>query len=124
MAAAPRLTRELVDRLPARVDERGPIRFPDPPDEYYRDTAARILSAVPAGGDLWVFAIGSLIWKPRFPVVEQRPAVVGGGHPPVWRGPDHRDPRQPAAPGGLMWRAPGGPGRGGARRREPPAPAA
>ncbi len=30
--------------------------------------------------DLWVFAYGSLMWDPRFPHVETRPAVLHGYH--------------------------------------------
>lgn len=30
--------------------------------------------------DLWLFAYGSLIWRPEFDFVEQRPAVVHGYH--------------------------------------------
>lgn len=32
------------------------------------------------GGDLWVFAYASLIWRPEQPVVESRPAKVYGHH--------------------------------------------
>jgi cation transport protein ChaC len=123
MPAARRLTQELVDRLPARVDERGPIRWPDPPDEYFRDTAARILSAVPAGGDLWVFAIGSLIWKPKFPVVEQRPAIIRGWHRAFCLGPDTRYRGNPAAPGLMLSLDRGGQCRGVALRMDPADPA-
>lgn len=31
-------------------------------------------------GDLWVFGYASLIWRPEFEAVEQRPAVVHGYH--------------------------------------------
>ena len=31
-------------------------------------------------GDLWVFAYGSLMWDPRFPHIETRPAVLHGYH--------------------------------------------
>ncbi|RZL60740.1 MAG: calcium transporter ChaC [Variovorax sp.] len=30
--------------------------------------------------DLWLFAYGSLIWRPEFPFTERRPAVVHGWH--------------------------------------------
>lgn len=123
MPAARRLTRELVDRLPARVDERGPIRWPDPPDEYFRDTTARILSTVPSGGDLWVFAIGSLIWKPKFPVVEARPALVRGWHRAFCLGPDTRYRGNPAAPGLMMSLDRGGQCHGVALRMDPADPA-
>jgi cation transport protein ChaC len=119
-----RLTRELVDRLPARVDERGPIRWPDPPDAYFRETAERIMSAVPDGGGLWVFAIGSLIWKPRFPVVERRPAVVRGWHRAFCLGPDMRYRGNPAAPGLMLALDRGGQCRGIALRMDPADPAA
>ncbi len=33
-----------------------------------------------AGGDLWVFAYGSLIWNPAFRFVERRPARLHGFH--------------------------------------------
>ncbi len=32
------------------------------------------------GGDLWVFGYASLIWRPEFHAVEQRPALVHGWH--------------------------------------------
>ncbi len=32
------------------------------------------------GGDLWVFAYASLIWRPEHPVAESRPAKVHGYH--------------------------------------------
>ena len=119
-----RLTQELVDRLPPRVDERGPILLADPPDEYFREMTARILSAVPAGGDLWIFAIGSLIWKPRFPSVEQRPAIIRGWHRAFCLGPDTRYRGNPAAPGIMMSLDRGGQCRGIAFRMDPADPAA
>jgi glutathione-specific gamma-glutamylcyclotransferase len=33
-----------------------------------------------SGADLWVFGYGSLMWKPGFPFVEQRRAVLTGFH--------------------------------------------
>lgn len=30
--------------------------------------------------DLWLFAYGSLIWRPDFPFIEQRPAMIHGYH--------------------------------------------
>ncbi|SNS74211.1 gamma-glutamylcyclotransferase [Tropicimonas sediminicola] len=78
MTARLRLSRELVERLPSRVDERGPVRVPDPPPEYYPETATRLIDAVPPGEGLWVFAAGSLIWNPRFEEVERRAAMVHG----------------------------------------------
>lgn len=33
-----------------------------------------------AQGDIWLFAFGSLIWKPACPIVEQYPALLEGWH--------------------------------------------
>ncbi len=97
-----RLTPELVARLPPRVDERGPIRW-DVPDAWYGEAAAQIVSRLPEDGALWIFAIGSLIWKPRFPVAETRPArrprlapaPSASAPTPAYRG-------NPAAPGLML----------------------
>ena len=34
----------------------------------------------PGGGDVWVFAYGSLMWQPGFPFAEARPARLHGYH--------------------------------------------
>ena len=96
-----RLTRELVNKLPERVDERGPVRWQEEPD-YYARTVPQVLAGLPDDGQLWVFAIGSLIWKPRFPLVESRPALVRGWHRDFCLGPDTRYRGNPAAPGLMM----------------------
>ncbi|MGU3541235.1 gamma-glutamylcyclotransferase, partial [Methylobacterium sp. A54F] len=33
-----------------------------------------------AGGEIWVFAYGSLMWKPEFAALEERVGVVRGYH--------------------------------------------
>lgn len=114
-----RLTRDLVARLPPRVDERGPIRWTAPSDAYYPDTAARILSGLPGDGQLWVFAIGSLIWSGRLPAVERRPAIVRGWHRAFCLGPDTRHRGNPAAPGLMMSLDRGGQCQGIAFRLDP-----
>jgi len=38
------------------------------------------LACVPAGGDVWVFGYGSLMWNPAFHHVEARPARAAGWH--------------------------------------------
>jgi cation transport protein ChaC len=38
------------------------------------------LAAKPKGAGWWVFAYGSLLWNPLFPVAEMRQAMVGGLH--------------------------------------------
>ena len=118
-----RLTTDLVNRLPPRVDERGPVRWPDPAETYFGDTAARIMAEAP-GGELWIFAIGSLIWKPRFPAVEARPALVRGWHRAFCLGPDTRYRGNPAAPGLMLSLDRGGQCHGIAFRVDPADPAA
>jgi cation transport protein ChaC len=44
--------------------------------ESLRETLAR----VPAGGDVWVFGYGSLMWNPAFHHVESRAARAAGWH--------------------------------------------
>ena len=63
-----RLTRALMDRLPPRPDERGPVRMAEPDAGFYARTATTILSQLDHSGQLWVFAAGSLIGNPRFEV--------------------------------------------------------
>lgn len=97
-----KLTRELVNRLPQRVDERGPIRMSDPEDEYYEHTAAQILSSLHQPNELWVFAVGSLIWNPRCDVVDRQKGLVKGWRRSFCLGPDMRFRGNPAAPGNML----------------------
>jgi len=48
-----------------------------------RDPATRLQESLArwgGDGDLWVYGYASLIWRPEFDFVEQRPAVVHGWH--------------------------------------------
>ena len=97
-----RLTRELVDKLPQRVDERGPIRVMDPAPEYYDQTAAKIISELHRPGELWIFAIGSLIWNPRCDVIARKTGLVKGWRRSFCIGPDRRFRGNPSAPGRML----------------------
>ena len=114
-----RLTRALVDRLPPRTDERGPVRLEAPDPEYYARTAAQILSELELPGKLWVFAAGSLIWNPRFEVAERRAAHVFGWRRSFCHGPDRRYRGSPLAPGRMMSIDRSGECRGVALRMQP-----
>lgn len=50
-----------------------PFRDPEPMRQ-------RITAQWGGQDDLWVFGYASLIWRPEFDAVEQRPALVGGWH--------------------------------------------
>lgn len=96
-----RLTRALVDRLPPRTDERGPVLLEDPPPEFDERNAADILAWLGPSAEVWIFAAGSLIWNPRMEVAERRPAHVTG-----WRRAfcltDRRFRGCPSTPGLMM----------------------
>lgn len=97
-----RLTADLVRRLPANVPDPGPMARTEPPDGYYPQTVQAVLGRVPQDGALWVFAFGSILWKRRFAVVEERRAVVRGWHRKFCLGPDTRYRGNPGAPGVML----------------------
>jgi glutathione-specific gamma-glutamylcyclotransferase len=74
-----RLTRELVDRV-AAVDVASPLPFAAPSDADYDEAVRAIVTAAPAADEVWLFAYGSLIWKPACDFVEQRIGVARGWH--------------------------------------------
>ncbi len=106
-----RLTQDLVDLLPQRIADPGPIARPPPPEGYYEAQVARILAEVGAG-PLWVFAYGSILWKRRFAVTEERHARLRGWHRKFCLGPDARYRGNPDAPGVMLSLDRGGQCRG------------
>ncbi|MGH6886142.1 MAG: gamma-glutamylcyclotransferase [Geminicoccales bacterium] len=73
------LTRELIERIP-RTD-----RDPGPTPSYLTDaeraaSLAATLAHPRARQPVWVFAYGSLIWKPGFPFAERRIGTLYGYH--------------------------------------------
>lgn len=96
-----RLTERHVGYLqPPDVSE----EMPAPPEdmhaateEDHRATAARMLGQRDEGGEVWIFAYGSLIWKPACDFVEMRTGTVRGWHRAFclgwnnrWRGSDDK----------------------------------
>ncbi len=77
-----RLTPELVACVPAFVG--APQQAPEgrefATEADHQATVAQILLKRPTGGDLWVFAYGSLIWNPGFDYVEDRISLLKGWH--------------------------------------------
>lgn len=113
-----RLTKDLVARLPSSVPDPGPLDRPETPDSFYTDTTKAVLQAMPPEG-LWVFAYGSILWKRRFEVVEERVARVRGWHRKFSLGPDTRYRGNPQAPGVMLSLCPGGQCQGKVLRMQP-----
>ena len=91
--------------LVAHCERPEPDPGPDPSRRYfteaeYEAAAARLIEQC-APGPLWVFAYGSLIWKPEIETTDHRHAVAHGWHRSFclrltrWRG-------SPAQPGLMM----------------------
>lgn len=99
-----RLTRALVDLLPENVPDLGPIDAEEAAlgVDYHERTADAVMKARPDDGALWVFAIGSLIWKPRCDYIERRWARVDGWHRAFCLGMDTRYRGNPDAPGLML----------------------
>lgn len=75
------LTSELVSRVNRVVADSGPSPgFVPMTDSDYLALADDLLAHRPTSGSLWVFAYGSLLWKPAFEFTEERPAVAPGWH--------------------------------------------
>lgn len=104
VAAKMRLTRALVDLLPQSIPDPGPMESEAEleSDDFYPRSAAAIREETPSGQSLWVFAIGSLIWKPRFRHSEKRNAIIEGWHRSFCLGPDRRYRGNPDAPGLML----------------------
>jgi cation transport protein ChaC len=49
-------------------------------DVQLSESLTATLAAKPKGAGWWVFAYGSLLWNPLFPVAEMRPGTVSGLH--------------------------------------------
>lgn len=75
------LTADLVERAYRAIENTGPA--PDMvrnTETEWNTTVREMLASRPAGQDVWIFAYGSLLWKPAVEHVEERPGVVPGWH--------------------------------------------
>ena len=112
MSGALALTADLCARIARPLADPGPTPgLSYFTDDDYRAAIAEVLAQVPDSGALWVFAYGSLIWKPAFMPVEHRLGVIKGWHRSFclkttrWRG-------TPERPGLMMALERGGQCRG------------
>jgi cation transport protein ChaC len=115
------LTAELVAKVHRVTPDHGPLPDRVPmTDADYEELAQRLLDEL-SGGPVWLFAAGSLIWKPEFAFVERRPATLPGWHRAYcfritrWRG-------TPDLPGLMMGIDRGGTCKGVAFRLPPQDP--
>ncbi len=76
-----RLTPRHVALMKRDLPDPGPMPGYDPAtDEDYARVMAALLAGAPEGGQIWIFAYGSLIWKPACDFVEMRVGLVRGWH--------------------------------------------
>jgi cation transport protein ChaC len=80
--AAMALTPELVARIHREVPDPGVAVMKSEPmgDADYSAWVDKLMASRPDGEDVWIFAYGSLIWKPACEVDGQRPAHLYGWH--------------------------------------------
>jgi cation transport protein ChaC len=75
------LTADLVALVHRPVIDPGPPPGFEPlTDQDHDERRAALLASHPKGKDLWLFAYGSLIWKPACEVDGQRHALLRGWH--------------------------------------------
>jgi cation transport protein ChaC len=75
------LTSDLVALVHTKLEDPGPEPgFVYHTAEDYDAIAARMLASHPPGQDAWLFAYGSLIWKPEVEHIEARRGMAHGWH--------------------------------------------
>ncbi|CAN7243757.1 gamma-glutamylcyclotransferase [Mesorhizobium amorphae] len=117
-----RLTPELVSRVVRHVDDPGPVPGRVyATDADYEATMRAILADRPASGETWIFAYGSLIWKPACDIVEQRVGVARGWHRSFCLGWDRRFRGTNERPGLMLALDRGGTCKGIVQRLPPDA---
>ena len=72
-------------------------------DEQLSTSLVATLAKKPKGAGWWIFAYGSLLWNPLFPVAETRPAMLRGLHRRfcLWSVASRGTPEQPGLVLGL-----------------------
>ena len=117
-----RLTPELVSQVARHVDDPGPVPGRSyATDADYEAVLRALLAGRPPSGEVWVFAYGSLIWKPACDIVERRVAVVRGWHRSFCLGWDRRFRGTKERPGLMLALDRGGACKGVVQRLPPDA---
>ena len=104
MSRTLRLTPALVAKIPASIPDPGAIADIShlQTADIQAQTLDHVLSTRPDAGQFWVFAFGSLMWKPDFAFAERRPARAVGWHRSFCLGPDTRYRGNPKNPGIML----------------------
>tara|TARA_R110002094_G_scaffold178804_7_gene157826 strand:- start:1924 stop:2598 length:675 start_codon:yes stop_codon:yes gene_type:complete len=99
-----RLTRALVDKIPNTIPDPGPMaEIADlQTDEARAEVLRGVLETGPDHDACWIFAFGSLMWKPDAILHQKRRARVKGWHRAFCLGPDTRYRGNPDAPGLML----------------------
>src|SRR4051794_41932789 len=84
-------------------------------DEQLSASLTETLAKKPKGAGWWVFAYGSLLWNPLFPIAEARAATIHGLHRRFFFWPP-ASPGTPGPPGAVPGAAAGGGCPGGGFR--------
>jgi cation transport protein ChaC len=118
-----RLTEEHVALVvPPELPEEGPIEGSEPStDEDYARYIDDILAAGPQTGEVWIFAYGSLIWKPACAFDEIRTGLLRGWHRAFCLGWNTRFRGSPKNPGLMLALDRGGACKGALYRLPPSA---
>lgn len=98
-----RLSEEHVRLVARQIPDQGP--YPGltySTDEDFAAYVAALLEGRPATGEVWVFAYGSLIWKPACAFVEMRPGYLKGWHRAFCLGWNTRHRGSDEAPGLML----------------------
>lgn len=109
-----RLSAEHVRRVHREIADPGPqllAGYRVATDADYAENVAAVLASRPAG-PLWIFAYGSLIWRPETTGEERRIALVRGWHRRFCLGWDYRFRGSREAPGLMLALDRGGQCRG------------
>ena len=79
-----RLTQAHVEQVSRKAGEITQSPIPEgrrlTTEEEFKELTRDILEGAPQEGDVWVFAYGSLIWRPEFDHVDKRMALLHGWH--------------------------------------------